>query len=320
VIAALEQYGGLARPCRTTLSLEARAHSDVFAALSDEHDQAASPRRTGEARTYLASLCEAHVPAVNDLIQRYRLATYDYFAYEVAPWDVPVWAVVESRSNLSTIIQLLTYTLWDRRPIADQGRNGDTDAPATGFRFTDVDQLVASDPQAATPGEFDLLDARSLMERGDYTGAVRRSVTAIEAAVRHALRQCLLWRFEEPEAGERLARTDDDYPGRYRQWKKLSKAKVPSDLEKEFEVTRRLRHEIVHRARRLTHEDRGTAQRCVDTTRWLFNFIENDEQRRAVREGPRSLRDVGRTALTPRFGVSVGASGIEVVSPNDDDY
>ena len=35
----------------------------------------------------------------------------------------------------------------------------------------------------STPGEFDLLDARSLIERGDYTGAARRTVTAIEAVL-----------------------------------------------------------------------------------------------------------------------------------------
>ena len=38
-------------------------------------------------------------------------------------------------------------------------------------------------------GEFDLLDARSLMERGDYTGAVRRTTTAIEALIGAKLKE-----------------------------------------------------------------------------------------------------------------------------------
>jgi hypothetical protein len=34
-----------------------------------------------------------------------------------------------------------------------------------------------------TPGELELLDAVNLMERGDYSGAVRRVTTAIEVVV-----------------------------------------------------------------------------------------------------------------------------------------
>lgn len=81
------------RPSRTVLRLRAAAHSDVFSAVSESEEPDAPARRRLEAEAYLASLCEAHLPVVNDLIQRYRLATYDYFAYEVSPWDVPVWTV-----------------------------------------------------------------------------------------------------------------------------------------------------------------------------------------------------------------------------------
>jgi len=72
--------------------------------------------------SYWATLCEAHLAVVNELIQRYRMATYDPFAYEVSARDVPIWNL--KHATLSS-----------------------------------------------SPGEFDLLDARSLMERGDFTGA-----------------------------------------------------------------------------------------------------------------------------------------------------
>ena len=53
--------------------------------------------------------------------------------------------------------------------------------------FTTAGDLANTASDDAMPGEFDLLDARSLMERRDYTRAVRRTVTSIEALLRGAL-------------------------------------------------------------------------------------------------------------------------------------
>lgn len=81
--AAVEEAGAGWRPARTVVRVAARAHADVFAALGED---TGIPRRRVEAEAYLASLCEAHLPVVNALVQRYRLATYDHVPYEVAPW------------------------------------------------------------------------------------------------------------------------------------------------------------------------------------------------------------------------------------------
>jgi hypothetical protein len=305
--AAVEEAGPAWRLSRTVVKIAGRAHRDVFAALGAE--EGALPRRGVEAEAYLASLCEAHVPVLNAVVQRYRLATYDYVPYEVAPWDVPVWTVT-GPSGFATV-PLLPYVQWDRRPvIGDQDRTGD---PAvTAFRFTDPAGLASADPAKASPGEFDLLDARSLMERGDYTGAVRRSVTAIEAAVEAALRAELGKLHPAAEVERRLAASQNDFPGRFRQWKKLSRVAVPTALEGTFERTRTIRHEIVHRARRLGHDERGLAQMSVDTARWLFNLVEARPDRAALREKPFVLRNAGRVALAARFPTAMGSAGIEV--------
>lgn len=261
VVTALEQQGDAIRLCRSVVRLTAHAHSDVFAALAEENDEAGLPRRANEARTYLASLCDAHIPILNDLGQRYRLATYDYFPHEVTPWDVPVWMVVTPRG--SVVVQLLAYSEWDRKPVIhDQDRTGNPKAGVTSFRFTDPPTVSATDPSQATPGEFDLLDARSLMERGDYTGAVRRSVTAIEAVVEQALRNELLSRFSAADVERKLEASKNKYLKRYQQWKKLSNVNVSGQVEAAFEATRAMRHQIVHRALRLTHADRGKADEC----------------------------------------------------------
>ena len=315
VVEYVEQEGALDRPCRSMFGFASRAHSDVFDAVAHEWNENAPPRRANEARTYLASLCEAHIPVINELVQRYRLATYDHFAYEVNPWDVPLWMV--KSGPVGGMVCLMDYAGWDRRPvIRDQDRTGDPKAGVTPFRFTDLNTLLGVSLQDANSGEFDLLDARSLMERGDYTGAVRRSVTAIEAAVEAALREEFLKRYPPAEVERRLKASETDYPGRYRQWKKLSGVIVGQEVEDAFEDTRKIRHHIVHRAHRLTHADRGAAQKSVDTARWLFNRIEGKPQRELLRERGTVLRSLGRAALAPRFAVASDASGIRVLKPS----
>jgi len=60
-------------------------YKDVLAAFKEEG------KRKNSAYLYLKSFCETHFEIVNHLIQNYRLSTYDYFAFELSPWDVPIW-------------------------------------------------------------------------------------------------------------------------------------------------------------------------------------------------------------------------------------
>lgn len=160
-----------------------------------------------------------------------------------------------------------------------------------------------------------MLDARNLMERGDYTGAVRRATSAIEAVVEWRLREELTKQHSEADVDRRLAASENDFPGRLRQLCKLMGPSAPSGtLLDEFEETRRVRHDIVHRSRRLTSSEKGRAQRAVDTGRWLFNRIEGKPEREAVRERG-LLRSVGRSSMAPRFVTRVGSRGVEVEQP-----
>jgi len=299
-----KQIKWLHRPCKTMLRLTARAHADAFREIAATEP----PRAKVEREAYMASLCEAHLPVVNELIQRYRLVTYDYFAYEVSAWDVPVWYLKHSGAGYRAI--LLPYKSWDAKPVTVE----DADIPAgppkiRPFQWATPAQLTAASSDDATPGEFDLLDARSLMERGDYTGAVRRTVTAIEAVLAWALLGELKKRYSPEDAARKLANTDNDFPGRLAQWRRLAQPPISQQEFDEFETTRRIRHEIVHRSRRLLHGERGRAQRAVDTSRWLFNKIEAKPDRAALRDKG-VLKSVGRVALTMRYPAAVGAGGI----------
>lgn len=305
------------RPSRTVVRLRASVHTDVILAMDGSEEPEAMPRRRREAEAYLASICEAHLSVVNDLIQRYRLSTYDYFAYEVSPWDVPVWTIAAASEAVT--IRLLPYWDWDSKPVVvGPDHPGGADLPPRPFRFTEAATLLATVPAGATPGELELLDARSLMERGDYTGAVRRTATALEAVVGWALAAALREHYDEAEVQQRLAASMNDFPGRLRQWLKLTPVQVPKQLLDELEATRAIRHDIVHRARRLSAAERGVAQRCVDTGRWLFNFIEQKPDRREVREGAGALASAGRSALAPRFPVHLTSDGAVVVAFDGD--
>jgi hypothetical protein len=277
-----EKVPWMQRSCKTVLRLTARAHSAAFRELNDD----ALPREQAEQEAYWASLCEAHLPVVNELIQRYRLVTYDYFPYEVSAWDVPIWYLKHAEEGFRAI--LLTYKSWDEKPVMVEDGDAVRDPPRVRpFEWTTPAELTTASSANATPGEFDLLDARSLMERGDYTGAVRRTVTAIEAVLAWALLGELEKRYSAADAAQRLENTKNDFPGRLAQWRKLAKPAIGQAEFDEFETTRQIRHEIVHRGRRLVHHERGRAQRAVDTGRWLFNKIETKTDRIRLRErGP----------------------------------
>ena len=296
------------RMCKTVLALNAYAHPDVFKEPA-EGDRPAVARQN---ETYLASLCEAHIPVVNELIQRYRYTTYDYFPYEVSAWDVPVWAL--NFQNQQYRVLLIPYRGWDQRPVIIEKASspeGDPDLPQ--FSWTDVSTLEGVTSADASPEEYDLLDARSLMERGDYTGAVRRTVTAMEALVGSKLRTELEKKFTKTEVDTKMEASKTNYPGRYKQWKKLSGSVISNGLEETFQETRQMRHKIVHTGLRLGYADRHVAQRAVDSGRWLFNAIEQLPNRVSIREHG-ALKSAGRVMILPRFPPSVTPQGI-VLTP-----
>jgi hypothetical protein len=144
----------MSRPCKTVVRLNTRAHRDAFREIDPDREP---PRAQGEQQAYWASLCQAHIPVLNELIQRYRLATYDYFAYEVSPWDVPVWRL--GKGEFGRHVVLLPYKEWDSKPqlISDVPKPGDPPTVKT-FEYAQVEDLTKLSSGDATPGEFDLLD------------------------------------------------------------------------------------------------------------------------------------------------------------------
>lgn len=58
-------------------------------------------------------------------------------------------------------------------------------------------------------------------------------------------------------------------------------------------LTRNERHAIVHQAMRIGFNERGRAQRAVDTGRWTYDFIENRPERARIRNSQIAERGIG---------------------------
>ncbi len=285
------------RKCKTVLRLPTRCLTDAVLALDETY------WRARQAMSYFAALCAGHIPVVNEVIARYRLATYDFFPFEVSPWDVPVWFVQITHGHV--MVPLLPYRSWDHKPLV----NGELMSLITPGELS----AARISPE---PGEVELLDGLMLMERGDYSGAVRRVVTAMEVIVSSRLRVEFERLFPDAEVERRLTASQNDFPGRLRQWARLSGNKLPDSLVRELEQARALRHEVVHRGLRFPYRDRGTAQRAVDTTRWAYNFVEGRADLAGLRETRLALRSIGRFSAGMHFGTQITPEGV-VVSFDD---
>ena len=278
----------LSKLCRTYIRVHTRCNSDVVAGASSEG------RKGNEALSFMQSFCSSHLAILNRLIRQYRLLTYDFFAYELSPWDVPIW-FVETETGFIRI-NLLDYANWDHRPLMYKS-DDERGQALTLVEPQELEESLAIEPSA---GELELMDALNLMERGDYSSAVRRVTTAIEAIVRSRLEDELAKRFPPSEVELRLSRTDNDFPGRLRQYEKLSGRCMAVSLVAELKEIRRIRHAIVHRAERIDYAGRGRAQRAVDTGRWIYDFLEHSPDRTGAQQQPRCSLD--RAALGPIYG------------------
>jgi len=304
---AIDAHPGIScmwRKCKTYLKVESRCNEDVWNAAGEQG------RRRGVAKLYMTELCRAHIPVINKLIRAYRLATYDYFAFEVAPWDVPHWSVERDGDLISST--LVSYRGWDGKPLIYDRRDS-SKKPKT-YQLIDAKDLQSNISLVPNPGELELLDALNLMERGDYSGAVRRVTTAIEVIVETVAGRAVAAASGKQIAEKFLKDTKMRFDSRLKEYEKLTCRKLSGPLHLVLRETRSLRHRIVHTGYRIAPSERGKAQKAVDTGRWIFNWFENDETRRQIRETRIAYRSLGRDSLASVFPSNITPDGV-VLSP-----
>lgn len=293
------------RKCKTYLKVESRCNEDVWNATCE-----AELPRVNEAKLYLSELCRAHIPVINTLIRAYRLSTYDYFVFGVSPWDVPHWCI--ERDGHSKTSTLVSYRDWDSKPVIF--RSIDLLEKPEVYKLIEANDLRSQISLIATAGEFELLDALNFMERGDYSGAVRRVTTAIEVIVEAVAGNAVEAANGKPAADKFLKDTRMRFDERVKRYQKLTGRIASATLLKTLKETRDLRHKIVHGGHRIGPGERGKAQKAVDTGRWLFNWFENDDARRNVREKRIAFRSLGRDLTAGIFCPKITPDGV-MLSP-----
>jgi HEPN domain-containing protein len=290
------------RKCKTVLKIHSLCNEDIFKIKGSKHESIA--------RVYLKTLCEAHIAIINILIQQYRLATYDYFPFEISPWTAPFWWVTQTNKD-GFRLTLLEYKNWDFKPMFTN-----IDLRENIYTLISPFQLQQSllnfEP---SPGEYDLLDALNLMERGDYNGAVIRITTAIEVLVEDLLLTKLNGDFAEKEV-ERIAKSlKNNFPKKLKKYLEVSGRTLDIWIEKELPEIRNLRHTIVHSAYRVHYNNRGLAQEKVDKGRWIYNWFENKSDRRDRREKLIGLRSLGRS-VPPIFNYNYTNKAVVIEKPS----
>ena len=262
------------RKCKTVLKIKSRCNQSVWnSAITG--GRPTIPREANVIKFYLASLCRAHIPVINKLIQGYRLATYDYFPHEVTSWDVPRWIVEHDGQSVSA--QLVRYREWDYKPhgfeesfkdLAEKIQKGEKLPPPTlPYELIHHADLQAALSIAASPGELDLMDALNFMERGDYSGTVRRVTTALEVIVESVVGKVIEEKEGAASAAKFLEDTETNFRRRLSKYEQLSGRKLNPALQRELFTTRKLRHRIVHGGYRIGFNEIGTAQKAIDTGR-----------------------------------------------------
>jgi hypothetical protein len=306
--AALSGAALMFRKAKTVLKIQAKCSSDAFAAITEKVP------RSRAAYYYFVAFCSAHLPVVNRLIDVYRWATADSMAATVTPRTVPIWRIRNDKGE-GFHVCLLQEATWDYKPqmMPFSARNT-SGLEATPFVFVDLQTLGASTSEVIEPCELALLDARSFLHRGDYSGAVRRMVTALEVLLERQLRGELAKSYASAEVDARLLASRNDFPGRLRQYQKLSTRTLSDVMQKNLDEIREMRHEIVHRGRVLSYGERHVASKAVDFGRFIYNWLENDPasvQRREKLFGQQALGgiDIGF------FQAEITSEGVRVKRP-----
>jgi hypothetical protein len=71
---------------------------------------------------------------------------------------------------------------------------------------------------------------------------------------------------------------------------------------------------IVHTGLRISFNNRGIAQKAIDTGRWIFNWLENQPVRSTAREKRLGLRSLGRHFTL--FDAEILDTGVKVHKPS----
>jgi hypothetical protein len=311
------------RKLKSVLIVPVRIREGIIETLSSHRQIEASDhpkvRQYNRATQYANTLAFAHLPALNNLIEKYRSSSHDPFAFEITEFDVPSWSLRTPNGFCHFIV--MPYWANDTLPSYN------SEGISKPFVAADVNALSTVSIARLTPGQRELLDAVSYMFRGRYNESIRYSVTAIEVLVEEQLR--LLYAkdgLSKQDVDQKLIDNQMKFHERIEDYERLSGKRLPGPtthyihylngirLREELASVRLLRHAIVHRGKRISLFERGIARRCVETMTWLYQSIVEDQEFDRISDANFAYFGSMRGEPSGRYNVDFNPTYIEVIA------
>ena len=269
------------RALRTVLRLRTQAIEDAILAYSESNTQ-----RRQHGLAYMQALAYAHIPIINRLINSYQRGSEDPLVHEVADWEVAFWILRTNENWLG--IPLHPYLTYDQYPyVCDFSGN------RTPIGFATEQQVRASLVEEPISGHIELLEAWGLYYRGQYGDAIRLLATSTEMSLESVFRKLLRQKgHSDEEIEKRLEETFNDFECRLGDYVSTARRRLPGPIlsilpyingvryKQELDRTRRLRHKVVHEGLRFDKKMVGSIQRAMETTTWLFRWLNESAGRR----------------------------------------
>jgi len=220
------------------------------------------------------------LPHINEFIEKYRMLSFDQMVYRVSQWDIPF---VFFKINNKPAYSINTYDYLSRNEMPMVGEYGKPETLKPFYLIPEPEKNWKNYDNFPNrlPYEMELLDAYNYKIRGDYESAIRRAVTSFEILLDKKIKDALIAKGNTEEDAEKEIGNNYKWSKKkalfYRAVKKHLEDILSEDLVKIIEEARKLRHEIVHKGKKISPPERGKARFFLDHLRFAINSLEEKQ-------------------------------------------
>jgi hypothetical protein len=221
------------------------------------------------------------IPHINEFIEQYRMLTFDQMVYKINPWDIPM-VFFKVNNELAYGISTFDYLSWNEIPLIARYDKPNTLEPF--YLISEPEKVWKNYEsfQRRYSYEIELLDAYNFKIRGDYESAIRRAVTAFEILLDKKIKDALIKKGKTEQESEKEIEQNYEWQKKKKLFYEATGKKLDDILSKDLltiiEEARRLRHEIVHKGRKITPSERGRVRFFIDHLRFAINSLEEDQR------------------------------------------
>ena len=209
------------------------------------------------------------------------MLTLDQMVYKISPWDVPM-VFFKVNNEPAYGINTFDYLSWNEIPLIVKYDKQNTSEPF--YLISEPEKVWRNYEsfQRRYSYEMELLDAYNFKIRGDYESAIRRAVTAFEILLDKKIRDALIKKGKTEQEAEKEIEKNYAWQKKKELFYKVTGKKLDDILSEDLltiiEEARKLRHEIVHKGRKILFSERGKIRFFIDHLRFAINSLEEDQR------------------------------------------